>query len=248
MPIVFQAAVILRGNLNAAAIGQGRLKRVCAGGLYEMGDIVIAVDAGLVEVDPPVAERKAGDEDIVAVGSRKRGWVVLPRLRDSDIQAVDCDAPVGRGVGSARPLQARGNSSARWLPMPIRARGSARGSIRHCSQRPKQRRQGSRARWRGSTMSWARPPGWKSAGTWLSSIVCVATFLCGAILLIPRPPRTPTGPQPPRAGARRAQPRVARVASARQALSIHRPPRRSPRHPRARLGGLFADGGDAGDR
>ena len=45
-----------------------------------------------------------------------------------------------------------------------------------------------------------------------------------------------------------AQLRTARGARARQALPIDRPPRRSPRGPRARARRLFADAGNAGDR
>ena len=48
--------------------------------------------------------------------------------------------------------------------------------------------------------------------------------------------------------ARRAELRAARVAFARQALPIDRPPRRRPRCPRARARRLFADAGNAGDR
>ena len=48
--------------------------------------------------------------------------------------------------------------------------------------------------------------------------------------------------------ARHAQLRTARGAVARQALSIDRPPRRSPRRPRAGARRLCADAGNAGDR
>ena len=51
-----------------------------------------------------------------------------------------------------------------------------------------------------------------------------------------------------REAARHAQLRTARGAVARQALPIDRPPRRSPRRPRARARRLFADAGNAGDR
>ena len=51
-----------------------------------------------------------------------------------------------------------------------------------------------------------------------------------------------------REAARHAQLRTARRAVARQALSIDRPPRRSPRRPRARARRLCADARNAGDR
>ena len=51
-----------------------------------------------------------------------------------------------------------------------------------------------------------------------------------------------------REGAGRAKLGSARGAVARQALPIDRPPRRSPRRPRARARRLFADAGNAGDR
>ena len=51
-----------------------------------------------------------------------------------------------------------------------------------------------------------------------------------------------------REAARHAQLRTARRALARQALSIDRPPRRSPRRPRARARRLCADARNAGDR
>ena len=68
----------------------------------------------------------------------------------------------------------------------------------------------------------------------------------------PRQPRTRGRSFPDRhrrrEAARHAQLRTARGAIARQALSIDRPPRRSPRRPRARARRLFADAGNAGDR
>ena len=51
-----------------------------------------------------------------------------------------------------------------------------------------------------------------------------------------------------REAARNAQLRTARGACARQALPIDRPPRRSPRRPRAGARRLFADAGNARDR
>ena len=51
-----------------------------------------------------------------------------------------------------------------------------------------------------------------------------------------------------RARAGRAQLRPAGGAEAGETLPIHRPPRRSPRHPRARARRLLADAGDGGNR
>ena len=76
----------------------------------------------------------------------------------------------------------------------------------------------------------------------------------GGILLKrrPRQPRACRGciPERPRRreAARRAELRSASGACARQALPIHRPPRRRPRRPRASARRLLADARNAGDR